>query len=325
MARICDREDFEMTLAKSSPDESGRPSSAGSACTSAWPSRSTIAANVTFLARRLDARIERTPGSLRSVAKGSTPATTISWALVKMALASSSARAWLSARLTRARVARCSRLSATTTAATIEVTPRTCLLLMPSRTLLRSFRSQPQLVQLVVQRLEADAEDLGGARLVVARVLQRHHDQTPLGLFDRDAGRERHLRLLRGRRLFGQDRRQVLRLDERPLGDDGRSLDHVAKLADVARPCVLLEHAHRLLFDAGDRTLVAPVELVDERLDEQRQIFLALAQRRQPHREDIQTVIQVFAQLPLLDGVERLDVGRGDHADVDRLLRAPAD
>src|SRR5436309_4912377 len=176
MARICDREDFEMTLAKSSPDESGRPSSAGSACTSAWPSRSTIAANVTFLARRLDARIERTPGSLRSVANGSTPATTISWALVKMALASSSARAWLSARLTRASVARCSKLSATTTAATIEVTPRTCLLLIPNLmvaggwwrplSLLSSLRSQPQLVQLVVQRLEADAEDLGGARLV---------------------------------------------------------------------------------------------------------------------------------------------------------------
>ena len=49
--------------------------------------------------------------------------------------------------------------------------------------------------QLVVQRLQADAEDLRGARLVVARVLERHQDQPPLGLLDRRPRLERQRRL----------------------------------------------------------------------------------------------------------------------------------
>ena len=62
---------------------------------------------------------------------------------------------------------------------------------------------------------------------------------------------------------------------------------------------------HRLVIDAGDRLLVAGVELGDERLDEQRQILLALAQRRQRHREHVQPVVQVLAQLALLHRLER--------------------
>ena len=51
-----------------------------------------------------------------------------------------------------------------------------------------------------------------------------------------------------------------------PGGEDRRALDDVAQLAHVARPRVLLEHPHRLVIHAGDRLLVARVELVDERL-----------------------------------------------------------
>src|SRR6476469_7105897 len=100
-----------------------------------------------------------------------------------MALATSSARARLSSRLMLARPARYKRLRRTTTTPTIDVTPRTCFPLMPSRmalgfglqtsdawlkakakarsqkpgALLILLRSQPQPVQLIVQRLEADA------------------------------------------------------------------------------------------------------------------------------------------------------------------------
>ena len=42
-----------------------------------------------------------------------------------------------------------------------------------------------------------DAEELGGTRLVVPRVFERHHDQSALGLLDGRAGRQRHLRRLR--------------------------------------------------------------------------------------------------------------------------------
>src|SRR4051794_14625108 len=194
-----------------------------------------------------------------------------------------------------------------------------------SPSLLGLLRPKPQFVQLVVQGLQRDAEDFGGPGLVVARVGERHHDQPPLRLFHRRARRERELRLLLRRRLLGQHRRQVLRLDERARRQDRRALDHVAQLADVPRPAVVFEHAHRLLIDAGDVLLIARVEFVDERLDEQRQIVLALAKRRQAERKDVEAVVQILAQLSGLHRFGRIDVGRGDDADVDRLFGPAAE
>src|SRR5258708_36498303 len=101
---------------------------------------------------------------------------------------------------------------------TIVVTPRTCLPLIPNRmkgsqydltpgslALLRPGGSQSQLVQLVVQGLQTDAKYLRRARLVVARVLERHQDQAALRLLDGRAGRQRHLRL-EPRRRFASER-----------------------------------------------------------------------------------------------------------------------
>ena len=176
-----------------------------------------------------------------------------------------------------------------------------------------------------MQRLEADAEDLGGARLVLARVLERQPDQPGLGFVDRHAGRQQHRR----RRIVllgvGQRRRQVRRLDQVAAGEDRRPLDHVAQLADVARPGVVLEQAHGVLVDALDRLAVARVELVQEGLDEERDVFLALAQRRQLDGEDVQAVVEILAQLAAADGFGRIDVGRGDDPHVDLLLLAAAE
>ena len=49
------------------------------------------------------------------------------------------------------------------------------------------FLPRAVFLQLVVQRLQADPQDLGGARLVVAGVLQGPQDQTLLGFFHRGA------------------------------------------------------------------------------------------------------------------------------------------
>src|SRR5689334_17282471 len=106
-----------------------------------------------------------------------------------MALASSCPRASLSCKTTRARRATCTALSITTARPTMVVTAAICLALMLSRIsglrnrlfLLLAGRTASELIQLVVQRLQTDAQDLGGARLVVACVLERHQDQPALG------------------------------------------------------------------------------------------------------------------------------------------------
>src|SRR5688572_20348511 len=234
-----------------------------------------------------------------------------------------------------------SALNATTATPTMAVTPAICFARMPSRmTKLRSkgkglrgnglfFRAlaghaAAQFVQLVVQRLQADAENLGGARLVVARVFERHQNQLPLRFLDRGPRAERHNRLDDVRRL-GDQGRQVLHLDELTGRENDRPLDDVAHFPDVARPAVLLEDSHRRGIDGRDVLVVAGVEFGDERLNQQRQVFLALAQRRQLHREDVQPVEQILAQLPALDRLDRHDVGGGDDPHVDRLLGAPAE
>ena len=66
--------------------------------------------------------------------------------------------------------------------------------------------------------------------------------------------------------------------------------------------------------------LFALLNSVEERLHEQRQVLAALAQRRQLDREHVEPVVQVLAQLALLHRVGGIDVGRRDHAHVDRLL-----
>src|SRR6059036_215201 len=116
---------------------------------------------------------------------------TTSRARWKMVLESSSPRAWLSCRTTRAKCVTCTALSMPTARPTMAVTASICFALMPSRIsgfgipdsgfdepwpsrydfffLLLTGHAAAQAIQLVVQRLQADAENLGGARLVVAR------------------------------------------------------------------------------------------------------------------------------------------------------------
>ena len=63
--------------------------------------------------------------------------------------------------------------------------------------------------------------------------------------------------------------------------------------------------------------------LLQEVLDEQRNIFAALAQRRQVKRDHVQTVEQILAERAFAHHLPQIDVGRGDDAHVDvHLLHA---
>ncbi len=59
--------------------------------------------------------------------------------------------------------------------------------------------------------------------------------------------------------------------------------------------------------------------------DEQRDVLLALAQRRQVDGDDIQAIKQVFAEAAVLDLLLELLVGGGQHADIDVDRRVVAD
>src|SRR5262249_19865638 len=79
------------------------------------------------------------------------------------------------------------------------------------------------------------------------------------------------------------------------------ALQHVLQFADVARPGVLLKPLHRRPADAVQALADARPELVHQEVDEQRDVVVPLAQGRQVDGEDVEAVVQVRAELFLLD------------------------
>src|SRR6185436_4693059 len=75
-----------------------------------------------------------------------------------------------------------------------------------------------------------------------------------------------------------------------------RALHGVLELADVARPAILHEDADRVGRDL-DRPAILGVEATAEMLDQNRNLFATLAQRRNADLDHVEPVIEVFAEL----------------------------
>ena len=117
-----------------------------------------------------------------------------------------------------------------------------------------------------------------------------------------EAGRSRSAR----RR--ARDESEVGRLDDRRLRDDEASLEDVPQLADVARPVVGHQERHRLGRDPLDLAVHLDAEVLEEVVDEQRDVLPPLGEAGEPDRDDVQPVVEVLPEPPLLDGLRR---GRG--------------
>ncbi len=116
----------------------------------------------------------------------------------------------------------------------------------------------------------------------------------------------------------------MLRFDEVPFGQDRRALHDVAQLADVAGKRVVREQILRILIDSAHRLAVPGVELGQEVMREEGNVFLAIAQRRQLDRKHVQPVEQILPQLAGAHRFHRIHVRRGNDAHVHGLLLAPA-
>src|SRR6185503_7924947 len=67
------------------------------------------------------------------------------------------------------------------------------------------------------------------------------------------------------------------------------------------------------------------IELREEVLRKELDVSVPIAQRRQDDREHVEAVEEVFAELPVLDGLLRRAIARRDHAHVDRDRLVAAD
>src|SRR5436305_229147 len=60
-------------------------------------------------------------------------------------------------------------------------------------------------------------------------------------------------------------------------------------------------------------------------LDQQRNIVLPLAQRRQLYRDHVEAIEEILAELPLIHHLAEVDVGGGDDPDIDPDRLDPAE
>src|SRR5262245_59007424 len=154
-------------------------------------------------------------------------------------------------------------------------------------------------VEFVVQSLEADAEDPGCPGFVTSGPLERSKNELAFGVLDGCPDRKHEIGL--GRlcdRLGGHAERrwEVLGAYHIPRADDDGPLDHVPELAHVPGPPSPPENVQRALVDAPDAAAVTLVELIDERLGELGQVIQPVPKWRQLDRENVQPIIEVFAE-----------------------------
>ena len=91
----------------------------------------------------------------------------------------------------------------------------------------------------------------------------------------------------------------------------------VDQLAHVARPVMPEQPSQLARWQARCLTAMALRSLVGEVFEQQRNVFTAFTQRRNPQGGDIQPVVEVFTETPSLDLVEQVRFDRADHPQID--------
>src|ERR1700730_5757111 len=104
--------------------------------------------------------------------------------------------------------------------------------------------------------------------------------------------------------------------DEPALTQDGRALERVVKLADVAWPLVVQQHLPRVWRETCGRAPRRSVEVLQECVGQKRDVAAALAQGRQSDIEDLQPIKQILPEAAVRDRPLQVTVARGNHADI---------
>src|SRR6202011_2423202 len=90
------------------------------------------------------------------------------------------------------------------------------------------------------------------------------------------------------------------------------------------RPVVLCQEVERVGHQLQLSLAILLTVLLEKMMHEQRHVVLAITQRWQLNGDDMETVEQILAKLPLLHHLAKVDVGRGDdpHVNLDGLHAA---
>ena len=99
-------------------------------------------------------------------------------------------------------------------------------------------------------------------------------------------------------------------------GEDDRAFDYVFEFADVAWPIVIHQKLHGGVSEDARRLAVVAAKLFEEAADQERDVFLALAQRRKMERNYVEAMEEIFAEAAFAHELGEIFVGGGEDADV---------
>ena len=137
----------------------------------------------------------------------------------------------------------------------------------------------------------------------------------------------RTCRRFRASGVLGDSRREpdIGGADGGAIGHDDGTLDHVLEFPHVTRPRIGGDRLDRVGKKRHRGPLLLGSELAGKAVGKQRGITLPFAQRRDLDNDLRKAIVQVLAELALLDVRLEALVGRADDPHVDRDLLAPAD
>ena len=183
----------------------------------------------------------------------------------------------------------------------------------------------PILIQLAVEGPPVDAEDLGGARLVLSGHAQSLDDIFPFQFIQGEPTLLAPRNERRRAGLVPDPFREIIRDEVAALGQRDRPFDRILEFPRIPRPLVGGQNGERLRRDVERQLPRLVGNLVQEVLDEQRDVEWPLPQRRNVEVDDVETPVEVLAEAPLLDLLLEVAVGGGDDPQVDLAFAIVAD
>src|SRR5688572_23847736 len=156
------------------------------------------------------------------------------------------------------------------------------------------------LAQFPLQGADRDAKTICRVRTVAPARIQRLGNRQLLELFHRETGGK-----LLGRRggsgAFEDAIGQIALGQHFALSQDHHAFERVPQLADVARPAIADEPPHDFRRDLSRRGVLVGCNLLEEMLDQDRDVVDAIAQRREDNLHDVEPIEQVLAERAIRD------------------------
>ena len=109
---------------------------------------------------------------------------------------------------------------------------------------------------------------------------------------------------------------QIGDVDEIAGGGDGGAGEHVLELADVAGPIVVEEHDLGAAGQAEKRFTIGFAILLEEMLDENRDIFGAVGESGNAQFDGTEAIVKILAEAPGEDLGAKIAIGGGDQAHI---------